>query len=45
MNPDDLAAVAADDQLVDDLAAGCQPPDDDQVAQHLAAWRDETRKP
>ena len=39
-DPDDLTAIAADDELLEDLRAGCAPPTGDQVTRHLAAWRD-----
>lgn len=42
-DPDD-PVVLADDELVEDLRAGCEPPDGDQVAEMLAAWRDETNR-
>lgn len=35
--------VAADEQLVDDLAAGAPAPGEDQAADGLAAWRDHAR--
>lgn len=38
----DPDAVADDDQLIEDLRAGAQPPSHDDVARHLAAWRDAT---
>lgn len=43
--PIDVAAVADDDQLVEDLRAGAEPPTSDQVAATLAAWRDQTNAP
>lgn len=40
----DLAAVAEDDQLVEDLRAGTIPPTADQIAHLLAAWRAEVTR-
>ena len=37
--PRDLAMIAADDELLDLIAAGGTPDDDDQVSAMLAAWR------
>ena len=37
--PRDLAMIAADDELLDLIAAGGTPDDDDQVGAMLAAWR------
>lgn len=39
-----LDAIHDDDQLIEDLRAGAQPPDGDQVAAALAAMRDEARR-
>lgn len=42
-NPDP-DAVAADDQLVEDLRRGAEPPTQDQIAELLARWRDDTQR-
>lgn len=38
------ADVKADDALLEDLRAGAQPPTGDQIAQTLAAWRDDAQR-
>lgn len=38
--PVDLAAVRADDELIEQLRAGAEPPTDDQVAALLAQLRE-----
>ena len=40
----DLAALLADHALIERLAAGLPPLDDDPLTFALAAWRDEIRK-
>ncbi|QJY46641.1 hypothetical protein [Pseudonocardia broussonetiae] len=42
--PVELADVDVDEQLIEDLRAGAQPPSHDHVAQHLAALRDEVNR-
>jgi alpha-amylase/alpha-mannosidase (GH57 family) len=43
--PVDPAMLGLDDALLDDLAAGHPPTPGDVAAVHLAAWRDEVRRP
>jgi alpha-amylase/alpha-mannosidase (GH57 family) len=43
--PVDPAMLGLDDALLDDLAAGHPPAPGDVAAVHLAAWRDEVRRP
>lgn len=42
-DPVDLAALKADEDLLEDLRAGAEPPTDDQVARHLAAATQKVR--
>jgi hypothetical protein len=39
--PDDLAAVQADDQLLDEIARGAQPQRDEELVKVLTGWRRE----
>lgn len=41
--PTNLDALRADDDLIEDLRRGAEPPDDDQIAKALAAMRDQAR--
>ena len=41
LEPDELALIAADDELLSELAAGRSPADGDEVTGMLAAWRDD----
>lgn len=41
--PIDVDTVRADDELIEDLRDGAEPPTGDQVAGMLGAWRDAVR--
>lgn len=43
--PVDVAALRADDELIEDLRAGAQPPTGDHIARLLAALRDQAADP
>ena len=43
LGPVDLAAVRADEQLLERLAAGGEPDPDDVLGAHLAAWLREVK--
>lgn len=42
-DPDDLAAIQADDELLDRVSRGDVRPDDDKAAHLLAEWVEESR--
>lgn len=42
--PVDVADIDVDEQLLEDLRSGAQPPTHDHVARLLATWRDEVNR-